>query len=228
MRRNVNGVIFDLDGTLLDTKEVIARSMRDVMGSFGITVRLNDMLKRARISPYRVINEYVSISRDDFRNEYWSRYQMNIGSSSAFPGVKELLEELRKRGYKIGVATSLPENYARTGLQVAGIEEMVDRLVAYHDTERHKPHPEPVIEAARRLDLDPQATMYIGDLPLDIIAGKGARSYTGAAMWSVSQEERAKILGKCPNYIFKHPNDISYVCGEKGFLLPYIYAGIFF
>lgn len=222
MSRNVNGVIFDLDGTLLDTRKVIAQSLKEVISSLGVNVCLDEMLRKAHSSPYRVINEYVSISRDDFRNEYWPRYQTNIGYSSAFQGVKELLEELRTRGYNIGVATSLPRSYAERGLEIIGLR--VDSLVAYHDTARHKPHPEPVIEAARRLSLRPQATLYIGDRPEDIKAGKGAGAYTGAAMWDANREERAKILAACPNYVFKSMRDILYACGEKGVLLPCIFA----
>lgn len=222
MSRNENGVIFDLDRTLRDTREVIARSLKEVISSLGVNVRLEEMLRKAHSSPYKVINESVSISQDDFRDEYWSRYQTNIRYSSAFPGVKEVLEELRTRGYKIGIATSLPRIYAERGLEITGL--IVDSLVAYHDTARHKPHPEPVIEVARRLGLRPQATLYIGDRSEDIKAGKGAEAFTGAAMWGANREERAELLAACPNYVFKSTKSILYACGEKGFLLPCIFA----
>ena len=55
MSRNVNGVVFDLDGTLLDTKEVIAGVLRDVLRSFGVIVSFEEMLRRAHLSPYRII-----------------------------------------------------------------------------------------------------------------------------------------------------------------------------
>jgi phosphoglycolate phosphatase-like HAD superfamily hydrolase/predicted amidophosphoribosyltransferase len=224
MSRDENGIIFDLDGTLLDTKEVIARSLRDTISSFGVNVSLEEMRSRVHLSPYVVVSEYIQINRSDFREIYWRLYMRNIGFLSDFDGVNELIDELRRREYKIGVATSLPENHARRGLQVAGIEEMVDCLVAYHDTEKHKPHPEPVIAAARRLRLNPQETLYIGNHPVDIKAGKGAGAYTGAAIWGVSQEEIGKILAEGPNYVFKSTSDILHACGEKGFLLPCIFA----
>ncbi|MBA7518688.1 Pyrophosphatase PpaX [subsurface metagenome] len=224
MSRNVNGIVFDLDGTLLDTREVIAKSLKDVISSFGVSVRHEEMMRKTHFSPYKVINEYVSIGIDEFRKRYWMLYKTNIKFSSAFRGVNELLEELRRRGYKIGVATSLPENYARSGLQVAGIEEMVDCLVTYHDTERHKPHPEPVFEAARRLGLNPQEILYIGDRPVDIKAGKGARAYTGAVTWGTSHEVIAEIFTEKPNYVFKSPRDVLDVCKEEGISLPCISA----
>ena len=79
MSRDGNGIIFDLDGTLLDTKEVIAKSLTDLLGSFGVSVRLDEMLRKAHNSPYKVVNEYdVSISVDEFRKRYWKLYETNI------------------------------------------------------------------------------------------------------------------------------------------------------
>lgn len=225
MNRNVDGIVFDLDGTLLDTKEVIAKSLRELSSSFGVNVRLEEIQKQVHLSPYAVVCEYISITRSDFREKYWKLYKENLESASTFQGIKELLEELRRRGYKIGIATSLPENYARSGLQATGIEEMVDCVVAYHDTERHKPHPEPVIKAARKLGLSPQETIYIGDRPDDIEAGKNAGAYTGAAIGGLGRNERKRILVCKPNYIFTYPKEILSVCGEKAFLLPCIFAG---
>ncbi|MBE0517428.1 MAG: HAD-IA family hydrolase [Methanophagales archaeon] len=224
MSRNVNGVIFDLDGTLLDTREVIARSLQDVIKSFGINVSLNEMLRGAHKSPYTVLNRYVSLGREDFRTKYWKRYQLNIRFLSAFLSVRDLLEELRRRRYKIGIATSLPRKFAERGLQLASIGEMVDGLVAYSDTESRKPYPEPVIEAAKRLSLNPQETLYIGDRPVDIKAGKEAKAYTGAAMWGLNLEERNEILKGKPNYVFERTCNILDVCREESVMLPCIAA----
>ena len=85
MSRNVNGVVFDLDGTLLDTREVIAGVLRDVLRSVGVNVGFEEMLRRAYLSPYRVIREYnISINENEFRNRYWRFYERNIGYLSAF------------------------------------------------------------------------------------------------------------------------------------------------
>ena len=148
MSRTVNGVVFDLDGTLLDTREVIAGVLRDVLRSFGVIVSFEEMLRRARLSPYRVIREYnISINVNEFRNRYWRFYERNIGYLSAFWGINEVLEALRNRRYRVGVVTALPRTYAERGLEITNLR--VEVLVAYHDTRRHRPHPEPVIRAAQ-------------------------------------------------------------------------------
>ena len=120
MSRNVNGVVFDLDGTLLDTREVFAGALRDVLRSFGVIVSFEEMLRRAHLSPYRVIREYnreynISINENEFRNRYWRFYERNIGYLSAFWGINEVLEALRNRRYKVVVVTALPRTYAERG-----------------------------------------------------------------------------------------------------------------
>ena len=130
MSRNVNGVVFDLDGTLLDTREVIAGALRDMLRSVGVNVGFEEMLRRAYLSPYRVIREYISINENEFRNRYWRFYERNIGYLSAFLGINEVLEALRNRGYRVGVATALPRTYAERGLGITNLR--VEVLVAYH------------------------------------------------------------------------------------------------
>jgi len=224
MSRNVNGVVFDLDGTLLDTREVIAGALRDMLRSVGVIVSFEEMLRRAHLSPYRVIREEynISINENEFRNRYWRFYERNIGYLSAFLGINEVLEALRNRGYRVGVATALPRTYAERGLGITNLR--VEVLVAYHDTRRHRPHPEPVIRAAQELELNPNEILFIGDRTTDIIAGKRAGAFTGAAMWGLNGEERVIILREYPNYVFESTSEIIDVCGEKVFLLPCNFA----
>ena len=227
MSRNVNGVVFDLDGTLLDTREVIAGVLRDVLTSFGVIVSFEEMLRRAPLSPYRIIREYnreynISINENEFRNRYWRFYERNIGYLSAFGGINEVLEALRNRRYRVGVATALPRTYAEIGLEITNLR--VEVLVAYHDTRRHRPHPEPVIRAAQELELNPNEILFIGDRTTDIIAGKRAGAFTGAAMWGLNEEERERILTAYPNYVFESISEIIDVCGERVFLLPCNFA----
>ena len=70
----------------------------------------------------------------------------------------------------------------------------VEVLVAYHDTRRHRPRPEPVIRAVQELELNPNEILFIGDRTTDIIAGKRAGAFTGAAMWGLNEEERAREI----------------------------------
>ena len=133
-----------------------------------------------------------------------------------------MLETLRNRGYRVGVATALPRTYAERGLGITNLR--VEVLVAYHDTRRHRPHPEPVIMAAQELELNPNEILFIGDRTTDIIAGKRAGAFTGAAMWGLNEEERERILTAYPNYVFESISEIIDVCEEKVFLLPCNFA----
>ena len=99
---------------------MIAGVLRDVLRSFGVIVSFEEMLRRAHLSPYRIIREYnreynISINVNEFRNRYWRFYERNIGYLSAFWGINEVLEALRNRRYKVVVVTALPRTYAERG-----------------------------------------------------------------------------------------------------------------
>jgi len=108
-----------------------------------------------------------------------------------FPGVFPLLSELKKRTVKTAIVTSSwfeegdPEPIQR-------LEGMVDALVTKFDTERHKPHPDPIFKACEKLHVTPEYALYVGDSPLDIRAGKAAGVLAVGVVWGVSSLETLK------------------------------------
>ena len=95
----------------------------------------------------------------------------------AFEGVLELLSELRRRGHQLGIVTA--KRLATVQLafdRFPLLARATDVLVGAEDTERHKPEPDPVLEALRRIDAEPGEAVYVGDSPFDIRAGEGGRS----------------------------------------------------
>jgi pyrophosphatase PpaX len=120
-----------------------------------------------------------------------------------FDGVVEMLAALRGRGYRLGVVTSKREQPARHGLRRDGLEPLFDDAVFHDDTERHKPHPEPLLLAARRAAVPPHAVVYVGDSIHDIVAGRAAGMRTIAAGWGpfardVLERERPDAIADSP------------------------------
>ena len=122
------------------------------------------------------------------RRRAWPAVYAGFPSTSLPPGTLAFVAELAGIG-PAGVVTSSPRAYAERLLRHYGIEIPV--LVAYHDTERHKPHPDPLLEAARRLGLSPARCAHIGDAPGDEEAARAA----GMAPLQVSWE--APTVGAC-------------------------------
>ena len=181
----VEVVLFDLDGTLIDTIDMILASMRhattEVLGealpdevllhNVGVPLRA----QMTEFSPEHAEELLVSyrahnaIVHDDLVAEY--------------PGTEAGLEALTTAGYRLAIVTSKSKPVAMRGLEHYGLEHFFEAVVAYEDTEIHKPEPEPLLEAARRMGVPIELCAYVGDSPHDINAAIAAGAVPVAALW---------------------------------------------
>ena len=126
----------------------------------------------------------------------------------AFDGIHELMLELRRRGHQLSIVTA--KRVATVELAFARLpflRELTDVLVGAEDTERHKPDPDPVIEALRRLGGSADEAVYVGDSPFDIQAGNAAGAFSIAVGWGgIHPDER--LLAENPNALVQHPEEI--------------------
>ena len=100
-----------------------------------------------------------------------------------FEGVRQVIAELRSRGYAIGVVTSKSRELACRGLSLCSLDGMIDESVFLEDTERHKPEPDPISRGLEKLNALPSQAAYVGDSRFDIMAGRAAGVRTIAALW---------------------------------------------
>jgi phosphoglycolate phosphatase len=183
-------VLFDLDGTLVDSAPDLAGSANDLRQARGLPPL-----------PYQSLRPFVGTGArgmvgaafgvqpgdTDFealRDAFLLRYEQRLlDQSRRFDGVTELLAAIEAAGLRWGIVTNKIERYALP--IVAGLE--LNRpgavLVAGDTTPHAKPHPEPLFEAARRLGLQPSQCAYVGDDRRDIEAGRAAGMVTVAAAW---------------------------------------------
>jgi HAD superfamily hydrolase (TIGR01509 family) len=120
---------------------------------------------------------------DDRMAEWMRRYH---DETIAIPGSIELLHDLHACGFRLGIATS--SGRALPFLDRWGVRQLFDGIVGREDVEIRKPHPEPVLKCLGHLGLAPQETVYIGDSPIDIQAGKAAGSYTIGVLTGTSPQ----------------------------------------
>jgi pyrophosphatase PpaX len=101
----------------------------------------------------------------------------------AFTGVEDLLATLSAQGRTLGVVTAKRRKTVDLSFAVLPLERYFDAIVTTDMTERHKPHPEPVLKALELLDADPAGAAFVGDSPFDVAAGKAAGVFTVAVTW---------------------------------------------
>jgi len=201
----IEAVLFDLDGTLIDTIDLIADSfdyaINKVLGKKLPRETLIANIGRPLIEQMRLFSEVKSEELLEVYNEH--NLARHDAAVKPYPEVDELLSALRASHVPMAVVTSKKKALARRGLSLCGLESYMDAVVAVEDTVTHKPEPEPVVLALRLLGVAPERALFIGDSPYDILAGNRADVATVAAFWGPFSRE--SLLAEKPTYVAETP-----------------------
>ena len=186
---HIKALLFDLDGTIIDTYELILASMRyaleNVLGQHYPDAQLMEKVGQPLLTQmydYTDSDETV----DELLRVYRHHNKIYEGElAKSFPGTKEALEAMKRAGFPMGIVTSKMHGPALRGLQQFELDEYFNFIIGSDDCERHKPHPEPVLYGAKLMNVDPRSCVYVGDSPFDIQSGNAAGTYTIAALWGM-------------------------------------------
>jgi pyrophosphatase PpaX len=187
-------VLFDLDGTLVDTTELILQSFAhafeahlpgrlpvrgDLIATFGrsLPAALLELAVLNGAADPRTLADEMLASYREFQHAHHDRL------IQPFDGITSLLEGLTALGYRLGVVTSKMQHFARHGMRLFDLERHFDVAVFHDDVTKHKPDPEPLLEAARRAGVAASEAIYIGDSIHDVVAGRAAGMTTVAVLW---------------------------------------------
>jgi pyrophosphatase PpaX len=187
-------VLFDLDGTLIDSGPIILASMKHA--SLTVLGREPDEeLVRAAIGGPGLIAQMRDLDPDrvdELVDAYRAHNEPLHAELAAFDDVLDLLPILRDEGHTLGIVTAKRLRTAELALDRFPIlREAMEVVIGAEDTERHKPDPDPLLEALRRLDLGGTAAAYVGDSPFDIRAAKAAGMFAVAVGWGgIHPDER--------------------------------------
>jgi pyrophosphatase PpaX len=191
-------VLFDLDGTLVDSGAMIIASYRHATRTV-LEREIPDEVLAGFIGGGS-IREHMRTLDEDRADELVRVYREHNeplhDELQAFPGVEDLLETLIAEGRRLGVVTAKRRRTVDLAFDVLPIERYFDVVVTTESTERHKPHPDPVLYALDELGADRGDTAFVGDSPFDVAAGKAAGVFTVAVSWGkIHPEERLREAG---------------------------------
>ena len=188
-------VLFDFDGTIMDTNTIILKSWKhtfntvlerdpvheEIVATFGEPLDVT----MGKLFPDRDTHEMVETYRNYQRHIYKDDITM-------FPGMKDVILELKERGYKVAIVTSRLWYSTRTGLYKFDIADMFDAVVSAEDTTIHKPDPTPCLLCLEKLGIGPEEALMVGDSKFDILCARNAGVESCLVSWTISVSEELR------------------------------------
>lgn len=204
--RRYRAVLFDLDQTLLDSADLIVTAFVDTCRALlGRTLDRDETLRTWSWPVRARFHELAPGRADELTREYLRRYlEEHDRRARLFPGVPDVLDALCARGYLLGIVTSKRRSTTEAAVRTFGLDRWCGVIVVDEDVHRHKPDPEPVELAARRLGVAPAEALMVGDSAEDITAGRGAGTGTAAALWGALRVE--EVLRAQPDHRLDAPD----------------------
>lgn len=195
--KKYNTVLFDLDGTLLDTNKLIIDSFHhafdEIYKEIPSTDKLTSYFGMTLREAFRQMardEKDVEILIEAFRDFNLSNHDDYV---QIFPGVEDTIVRLKEKNFKIGVVTSKLNKTAKRGLSLFNLEKYVDVFIGADDTHIHKPDPFPVMECLKRLGAEGNSSFMVGDSPHDITAGKLSGCKTVFVNYSLVNTDRETL-----------------------------------
>lgn len=216
--KGIRAVLYDFDGTLADSTELIMLCYRHTMrthlgdvppdevwlSGFGMTLE-SQMRRFARDAAE------AEAMLDTYRD-----YQNGIHDDllRPFPDAAETVAELERRGYGLAIVTSKHRRATLRGMELCGLVRHFDVIVTPEDVTEPKPHPEPVLFALEKLGVAPHEALFVGDSPHDVAAGRAAGTRTAAALWGPFPRQALEDAG--PDAFLHTQRDVLTLLNRHG------------
>ncbi|OWS72033.1 phosphoglycolate phosphatase [Polynucleobacter aenigmaticus] len=208
------GVFFDLDGTLADTAPDLVAATNQLLIARNLAPKQYAVLRPCASAGARgLIGGAFGIDPEhpDFislRDEFFKNYEKALYINSVlFEGMDHVLKQLDDAKLPWGIVTNKSERFTNPLTDLMGLRQRAASTVSGDTTPYSKPHPEPILHAARVANIDPSRSLYVGDDIRDIVAGKAAGMKTIAAAYGYCGcEEPPEAWGA--DYLVRHPKEL--------------------
>ena len=203
--------LFDLDGTLIDSIDLILRSYRHTLRTHRGVEPPDELWLKGLGTPIRVQLRQWSEDAGEIEAMAQTYTTYNLAHHDAlvrpYDGIVAAVTRLKQRGKQLGLVTSKSRSGAQRGLRVSGIETAFEVIVGADEVTNPKPHPEPVLLALERLGTNANDAVFVGDSRHDIECGRAAGVATAAALWGPF--DRAHLEDLNPDYWLETPEDVE-------------------
>lgn len=204
-------ILFDLDGTLIDSPKIIMQGFEAAISKHVDNYQLTHnekteilgMTLTMAFNRFQKDENHLQEMINTFRNK---TEELTLKMLHSYENAENVIKYLKRQGYKVGIVTSKSRKVVEMNLELVGLNNLFDIIITSDDTTLHKPNPEPLIYATKKLGVEFFETIYIGDHENDIIAGNNALMKTGLMKYSYRFNE---ALEHQPTYIFDDLNHLK-------------------
>jgi pyrophosphatase PpaX len=208
--------LFDLDGTLIDSIELILRSYRHTMRTHRGLEPPDETWMKGLGTPLWVQFRHWTDDPAEIEAMVATYRAYNLAHHDEmvrpYDGVVAAVRDLRRQGKTLGLVTSKMRSGAIRGLQVAGLEDVFAVIVGADEVTNPKPHPEPVLKALEHLGVPAPETVFIGDSRHDLECGRAAGVKTAAVLWGPF--DRSHLEDLHPDFWLERPEDLSLLSAD--------------
>lgn len=198
----IKTILFDLDGTLIDTVGIILDTFREAFDLYLPHVQISDQEMTTFLGQtlfqtfgFYTDEEKVKEIIKFYREKSNEKIEQGL---KAYPHAKETLAYFKSKNLTVGIVTSKMREVATTHLKMTNLFEHIDGLIGYEDVKEHKPYPEPILKALALLNAKKSSTIYVGDHENDMVAAKKAGIMTCAVTYSARIRE---MLATQPDFV---------------------------
>ncbi|MCA0984636.1 pyrophosphatase PpaX [Halobacillus yeomjeoni] len=209
----INTILFDLDGTLIDTNELIIASFMHTIEQYGDRDYGRDEVLDFIGPPLRDSLRKINPDRVEEMVETYRKHNIENHDSyvKAYDGVVETIRKLKEEDYRLGIVTTKMRNTVQMGLELTDLDGLFETVVTLDDVEHAKPHPEPILKALDQLGVKTSEAMMVGDNTHDIEAGKNAGTKTAGVAWTVKGRKVLDDLN--PDYMLENMRELIEITG---------------
>ena len=210
--RKVNTVLFDFDGTLVNTNDVIIASWQHTYMHYLGREESIDKITSCFGEPLLLTmeREFPGVDPQESAEVYRSFQRENADELvKIFPGIRELLETLKEDGYRMGIVTSRTRESAERYMDMFGIGGYFENMVTCKDTDIHKPNPEPILLCLKKMDIAAEEAVMVGDSPFDIKCANNAGVKSVLVDWRITGDGQTLIDDAREDFTIEEPAELT-------------------
>ncbi len=206
---DLKGVIFDIDGTLTSTNNLIFASFNFIAKKYlGKTLSNEEIVKLFGPTEDVILKEFCGDNYEKAREEYYKFYSENHFLADIYPGMKEILDELKSRGILLSIFTGKGREAATITLKKLSIYDYFDLIITGDEVKVHKPSPEGIEIFLKKYNLNNDEVIMIGDSPSDIKAAHAAGIKVASVLWDSLAKHH--VLKMDSDYVFYTVEELKY------------------